>query len=499
MKTKHIIIAVIAFALILLLISKCNCRKEKKPFAENFIKVPIEKADVPCSDYTVTAENGDTIVYKSGSVIVFPPNAFVDQNGKLIKGKVDIKYREFRDPVDFFLSGIPMNYDSAGKQYVFESAGMCDIRATQNGSPVFVNPNGKPQINIASNNNDISQNLYYLDTVSRKWVNLGKSEILENNGMPEKKDAIEKPVSVEDIPKPVKPSLALDNLPIIRVRIDTASFDELKAYDNLKFQIDKDETRFDPEESNGTWSDIKLIKRKNTGSYNIRFSNLKKTIEYRVHPVLDEKDLAKAMVAYDVKLREYENKIEKRLNAYNENKQQHIIDSINDARIDKENEKTLKLNALIEARNVEIEKESKKIQEENNKIYNYNIDNSLIRSFEINNFGVWNCDQPILQSARLKIKAKYIDEEKNVLEMYNVNIFFKDLNAIFPAGTEYVFIPEKTDVMLIGVTNGKLAYLTYEEMKKLNLVEGTVEATFPMHVVSAEHNNYEFIRSILGV
>lgn len=42
---------------------------------------------------------------------------------------VKITYREFADPIDFFVSGIPMEYDSAGRKYNFESSGMCEINA----------------------------------------------------------------------------------------------------------------------------------------------------------------------------------------------------------------------------------------------------------------------------------------------------------------------------------------------------------------------------------
>jgi hypothetical protein len=161
MKRRNIFIIAAIIIVIILIISKCNCGSKTNTVAK-FVNPPIHQADVPFSDYVVDASRGDTIIYSSGSVLLFPPVAFVDKNGNVVKGNINIKYREFSNPVDQFLSGIPMDYDSGGVHYTFESAGMCDIQAFKNGEPVFVNKNSKPEINLATANIDPAQNLYYL-------------------------------------------------------------------------------------------------------------------------------------------------------------------------------------------------------------------------------------------------------------------------------------------------------------------------------------------------
>src|SRR5580698_4924840 len=97
---------------LLFILFSCNqtVQKTTTPLitrADNFIKPPLAGVDVPFKEYKVDAEKGDTIFYKTGSIILFPPNAFVDENGNLIKGEVQIKYREFTNPIDLYLSGIP--------------------------------------------------------------------------------------------------------------------------------------------------------------------------------------------------------------------------------------------------------------------------------------------------------------------------------------------------------------------------------------------------------
>jgi hypothetical protein len=128
MKRRNIFIIAAIIVVIILIISKCNCRSKTNTITK-FVHPPIKQADVPFSDYVVDASRGDTIMYSSGSVLLFPPDAFVDKNGNVVKGNINIKYREFSNPVDQFLSGIPMDYDSGGVKYTFESAGMCDIQA----------------------------------------------------------------------------------------------------------------------------------------------------------------------------------------------------------------------------------------------------------------------------------------------------------------------------------------------------------------------------------
>ncbi|HRD40305.1 MAG TPA: hypothetical protein PLC65_16880, partial [Bacteroidia bacterium] len=72
------------------------------------------------------------------SKIKVPQNAFVNKAGPDIIGDVEIQYREMHDQADIIASGIPMTYDSAGTKYHFESAGMFDIKASQNGEQVFL-------------------------------------------------------------------------------------------------------------------------------------------------------------------------------------------------------------------------------------------------------------------------------------------------------------------------------------------------------------------------
>jgi len=496
MKRRNATIALVIILIVILMIAKCNCYT-KTVTAVRFVNPPIPSGDIPFSDYAVDASKGDTIMYASGTVLLFPPNSFVDKNGKLIEGKVEIKYREFSNPIDFYLSGIPMGYDSAGVHYNFQSAGMCDIQAFKDGQPVFVNKKSKPEINIATVNTDLAQNLYYFDTVTQQWVNQGKSEII-------KVSKSSKPAPIQmviNISQPVKPEKMSDDLPIIKVTVDSASFKELLSYNNLQFQLDKQETRFNPKDSYVDWEDIKLKKGDKSGLYTVKFSkrfgDIIKSVEYKVRPVLSDKDYGNAMLVYDKKMAQYKKNLEAKLLADKGSKQAYIKDSINNSKIDQANEKTARVNKIIEAKNAIIDAQNKNIEQENERIIIENMRNRIVRNFQINGFGVWNCDRPLPFPNSFSVQSEYVDFNGKEIKVHVTNVVVKGQGLLIPMSTSVAKIPKNTESMIIGISEGRFAYITYNELKSLNITEDTKNQKFPMHIVSKENNNYDFIQSVL--
>ena len=83
--------------------------------------------------FKIKTENGGIYEQASGTKLMIPPSAFVDKNGKEVNGEIEIVYREYRDPVDFIFSNIPMSIMTNGELYPFNSAGMFKILAYKNG------------------------------------------------------------------------------------------------------------------------------------------------------------------------------------------------------------------------------------------------------------------------------------------------------------------------------------------------------------------------------
>ena len=153
-----------------------------------YIQEPLNKQAKPqFARYTISANEGGIYEYESGSKLIVPAAAFETNGGDVVDGNIDIYYREMHDFVDFFLSGIPMTYDSAGVTYSLESAGMIEIYAEQDGQRIRMRPGKTIDVELISeiNGEDLNippqYNIYRLDTAAREWVyqNVDQIQITE--------------------------------------------------------------------------------------------------------------------------------------------------------------------------------------------------------------------------------------------------------------------------------------------------------------------------------
>ena len=51
--------------------------------------------------------------------------------------------------------------------------------------------------------------------------------------------------------------------------------------------------------------------------------------------------------------------------------------------------------------------------------------------------------------------------------------------------------------MIVGVQDGRFAFITYAAFKKLNINANTKSQVIPMQVLSEENNNYNFIHNLV--
>lgn len=137
---------------------------------------PIPPAEPSFAKQNIAAESGGSYDLNPGLRLVVPERAFMDDRGREITGEVELEYREMHDPVDFFLAGVPMHFDSAGQRYQIESAGMIEVYGYQDGQSLQLAP-GKTirveltsQVLFAGANLTLDFDLYYLDTLQRRWL-----------------------------------------------------------------------------------------------------------------------------------------------------------------------------------------------------------------------------------------------------------------------------------------------------------------------------------------
>ncbi len=135
----------------------------------NYVKPPIAGLDVERNMSAINPAVANVLTYPSGTKILIPANAFVDKAGKPVKENVTVSYREFRDPVDFLVSGIPMKYDSGGVVNNFESAGMFELYASIETQPLQLASGKQIKMNFVATSDDSSFNFYSFNDSTGNW------------------------------------------------------------------------------------------------------------------------------------------------------------------------------------------------------------------------------------------------------------------------------------------------------------------------------------------
>ena len=133
---------------------------EKPPKQQKLLSIPF-------NEYTFLAEKGAVINDPtSGAKITIPKNALVTCDGQQVTGRVSLKYREFRNQADIAISHIPMTYQDQN----FNSAGMFEMRAFQNGKELCIASGENASIDFVMTKNEEGIGFYALDDSTEKWA-----------------------------------------------------------------------------------------------------------------------------------------------------------------------------------------------------------------------------------------------------------------------------------------------------------------------------------------
>lgn len=98
---------------------------------------------------TFDADSGIVFHQPTGTHIVIPAGVLVDKNGQEVTGDVELKFREFQDANEIFLSGIPMQFGEERDQYM-SSGGMMELRVEQNGEELELRSGEEVQVELAN-------------------------------------------------------------------------------------------------------------------------------------------------------------------------------------------------------------------------------------------------------------------------------------------------------------------------------------------------------------
>jgi hypothetical protein len=432
------------------------------------IAPPMPGLNVAIKTFKVNAKSGGVLEYASGSKIVVPANAFVDENGNPINGNVELQYREFRDQVDIFLSGIPMQYDSAGTRYAFESAGMFEIAAFVNGKVVKLK-NDKPiEVQMTSSHSGPAYNMYRFDTDAANWVYLGKDQTKPCSDVqpeqvkavltPEEKQAVKELQTTRDqqintakesfakSEEPVKPQIANRKKNRFTVDFSVKEFPEMSSYKEVLWEVDETSTPFDSKKMYGTeWESVTVSRGKIKGRYLLSFTKKGETVTYNAYPVFEGEKYDDAIKIFEEKYETYSQAVARRDQAMSEAQKTY------EAGLAKSN-----LSPQLTRMDVAV-----KTNMLNQMVYHV---------FVIAGFGAYNCDRISNYPQEASIKASFWDEFGNPMKGNSIYLVDKDRASVYNYSgnpvAEFRFNPFDPN-LIWTVQDGKLYSAGDEEIRQL--------------------------------
>ncbi len=448
--------------------------------SEKFINPPVADLLVKPDNFLIDTQKDTTITLENGSSVFVPAGSFVTKDGKDVDGKIELSYREFHDQVDLIFSGIPMNYDSAGVKYQFESAGMFEIKAYKNGELLGLKQGKEITVNMISYNEGNYFNVYYLDTVQKKWVyNESNTRTCKEKiaGVWDEK-IITSDVRIEP-EKLIVPKRANPDLYNFIIDYNKEEFPELAVYEGVKFEVPKEDKNFDVKFAKIVWDDV-VIRRHNETQYSVTFKYGKKSAGFLTTPVLDEED-------FDAAMKEYEKR-----------RKEHLV---------AERRKNDSLNVT----NVNFTRQANANNNINARFDRAVLQGTVYRSIVVSNMGIWNCDHPfrfVLQERNEKEQkigfptAAFESDNGEKMEMKKLFLVKRSTNAIYPLSEKEfkrfpVSIAKTADIMM-GVTGAdEVVYLENVELKNMSITGDNI--IIKMHQISYYNNNLKGIKAMLKI
>lgn len=268
---------------------------------------PIDSLDISFQEYLISSSRDTTIVTESGTKIFIPKNAFRYSDGTAVEGELKIRFREFNTPIDFFLSGIPMEYDSANTRYTFESAGMIEIRAYKLGKELQLCNNKQISINMLSKAQETNYNVYNLNDTIGSWTYNGKDEVyksidkvnISKNYSNLDSSRIVSEMNNVSYVELIEPKLLNENKYVFNYKIDGGEFPELAQYSNVLFEIDESKCNFKESMFSVVWENKKLNRSNLKGEYLLNLSKGDTGVQLVIYPVFEPKYYYDAIEKYN--------------------------------------------------------------------------------------------------------------------------------------------------------------------------------------------------------
>ncbi len=524
MVIRYSLSCVAAIAITLGVWSYLNSQKQVQPLVNtpiiikdsSVVKAPVAAWDIPYQSFTINADSLSIVTMPSGTSLTISPNTLTDSAGNLVKGEVKIDCREFRDPIDIMVAGIPMQYDSGGVQYTLETAGMLEVNGSQNNRKLKI-ADGKSITVAQVSRGDNSYNTYSMDAKTGKWTFEGKPEV-QVTVAPLKAMAIKRPTQSESLEddcflnmtrnqdqligsidevkrtKNIVPALHNESNRSFRLDVDKNTFPELAIYNNVLFEI-KPGQNFNSNNEEWDWIDLKPGKEAN--EYKVFLHDKGKTLSAFVTPVFSEgadynealKTFKKHEIEELVKIEEKRKQVEERQRIVAD-EQKKLIDQMA-----KDNKAHLKALEKLQKKN-----KIGAAPVQSNSLVQSDLDyGSVTRTFTMSKFGYYNSDRPYQFKNPISTVVTIETDIPDLRfeNLYQIEIGTNTLMVNYGRGTYNVIYNPSQDNMLFTIIPGskRLAVMYVDDFAKQ--MSSNIGGVLKMKIIEIEFENTDEIRSYL--
>lgn len=399
---------------------------------------PLNSVNVPFQNFNLTTSNAQTLNLDNGTSIEIPANAFVDAKGNPINSTVKISYREFHTAADILASGIPMKASHNGVDGDMQTAGMFEINASTNDQEVFVAEGKSIGVNMASNVDGENYDFWKLNQESATWENLGGSTAQPNI---KKQEAQKEIANLTKIKAPTPPAKFDKTKPVLNFDLNLDNYPELKSMKNIFWQFtgNGENPINNPWIFKEKWNSANIKKGTRGNEYLMVLKSDQKNFSTTVCPSQKGKEFDEALSNYETALREY--------------------------------------------------KSTSTTKEERMKFMQRQTD--FVRSFQIQNMGIYNCDALIGIPDALAFQAKF-DFGSDVPAAHNkVNVYLitNDARSViaypFSRRKNFVLDPNMDNQLIAILPNNKYATFSQKDfdtnLEEMENSNGKV-FTFKMNV-----------------
>ncbi|MBU2019787.1 MAG: hypothetical protein KJ941_09085 [Bacteroidetes bacterium] len=423
------------------------------------IKPISETSDLAFSVYAIDPRRGGNIVLSSGTEIRIDKQSLVTENST----PVELRIREFHNKEEAFVAGIPMDQ---GQSNAFESAGMIEIRANQEGKPIEINRVKPIEISLSLYKDPKEFQFWYLDEASKSWnehdVIYSKEDLKDN-----KKEIKKAEITLKQIHQKIEicedkistvNTKTTDNSLVptlgsrkLQIEFDEKDFPELKGYKDIEFEYVAFTEEVSKTLKSQVWNTVSL---KKSGDYVAVFSNAKGSQAVKVRPVLKGKSLQD---------------VENQLAAAEELRISEL------AKLSSEKEslqkRALQLQAKYDGMIADMEQELQggymNTSNRSSAFANQTALNQATADFQMTRFGLYNCDKPIPYPPKRPEFIAFSDENENVLRPTAVHVFdlTKDCRYSYERGGTH-------DLSEIGWNDNPSSIIVFDKEGRMFIANG---------------------------